>query len=199
MSKLIALDNGHGLRTPGKRTPIWTDGTLSLYTKKPFMHEWEFNRGVAKRLKKELEKNGFRVIEVSPTEDDISLTQRCKKANLANADIFVSVHANALGNTWNNQVKGIETLTSGKGESLKLGSIIQKHMVNDTGLVNRGLKDGSWLGVVKGTKMPAILLECGFMDNPAEARLLNSAEYRDIIASAIAKGICEYYAIKYKK
>jgi N-acetylmuramoyl-L-alanine amidase len=198
VSKLIALDNGHGLNTAGKRTPRWTDETTSTYTKKNFMHEWEFNRGVVKRLKVELERNGFEVLEVSPTEDDTSINARCREANSANADLFVSVHANALGNTWNERVKGIETLTSGKGESLRLGTILQKHMVADTGLVNRGLKDGKWLGVVRLTKMPSVLVEGGFMDNPSESKLLNSNEYRDVFAKALCKGVCEYYGVVYK-
>ena len=198
MSKLIALDNGHGIRTPGKRTPKWTDGTKSLYTKNDFMHEWEFNRGVVKRLKVELERNGFRVLEVSPTDIDTSIIRRTRAANLAKADIYVSVHANALGNVWNEKVNGIETLTSGKGESIGLGKILQKHMVWASGLRDRGLKDGSWLGVVKGTHMPAVLVECGFMDNPAEAKMLNMAEYRQQMAVALCKGICEYYNVVYK-
>jgi N-acetylmuramoyl-L-alanine amidase len=198
MSKLIALDNGHGIRTPGKRTPKWTDGTKSIYTKNDFMHEWEFNRGVVKRLKVELERNGFKVLEVSPTDIDTSIIRRTRAANLAKADIYVSVHANALGNVWNEKVNGIETLTSGKGESLALGKILQKHMVWASGLRDRGLKDGSWLGVVKGTHMPAVLVECGFMDNPAEAKMLNMAEYRQQMAVALCKGICEYYNVVYK-
>jgi N-acetylmuramoyl-L-alanine amidase len=198
MSKLIALDNGHGIRTPGKRTPKWTDGTKSIYTKNDFMHEWEFNRGVVKRLKVELERNGFKVLEVSPTDIDTSIIRRTRAANVAKADIYVSVHANALGNVWNEKVNGIETLTSGKGESLALGKILQKHMVWASGLRDRGLKDGSWLGVVKGTHMPAVLVECGFMDNPAEAKMLNMAEYRQQMAVALCKGICEYYNVVYK-
>ncbi len=198
MSKLIALDNGHGIRTPGKRTPKWTDGTKSIYTKNDFMHEWEFNRGVVKRLKIELERNGFRVLEVSPTDIDTSIIRRTRAANLAKADIYVSVHANALGNVWNEKVNGIETLTSGKAESLALGKILQKHMVWASGLRDRGLKDGSWLGVVKGTHMPAVLVECGFMDNPAEAKMLNMSEYRQQMAVALCKGICEYYNVVYK-
>jgi N-acetylmuramoyl-L-alanine amidase len=198
MSKLIALDNGHGIRTPGKRTPKWTDGTKSIYTKNDFMHEWEFNRGVVKRLKVELERNGFKVLEVSPTDIDTSIIRRTRAANVAKADIYVSVHANALGNVWNEKVNGIETLTSGKGESLALGKILQKHMVWASGLRDRGMKDGSWLGVVKGTHMPAVLVECGFMDNPAEAKMLNMAEYRQQMAVALCKGICEYYNVVYK-
>ena len=198
MAKLIALDNGHGIKTPGKRTPKWTDGTVSIYTKRDYMHEWEFNRGVVKRLKPLLERNGFKVLEVSPTEVDTSIVRRCRLANAHHADIFVSVHANALSSVWNEKVGGIETLTSGKGESLALGKILQKHMVWASGLKDRGLKDGSWLGVVKGTHMPAVLVECGFMDNPAEAKMLNMAEYRQQMAVALCKGICEYYNVVYK-
>jgi N-acetylmuramoyl-L-alanine amidase len=193
----VALDNGHGLKTPGKRTPVFTDGTRSTYTKKNFMHEWEFNRGVVKRMVPLLEKNGFDALEVSPVESDTKINDRCKLANNSNADIFISIHANALGSTWNENVKGIETLVGGS-ESKKLGSILQKHMVKSSGLNDRGLKDGKWLGVVKGTKMPAVLVECGFMDNPTEARLLLSSEYRDLMAVSLVKGICEYFGVAYK-
>jgi N-acetylmuramoyl-L-alanine amidase len=62
-----------------------------------------------------------------------------------------------------------------------------------TGLRDRGLKDGSWLAVVKYTRMPAALVECGFMDNPAEAKMLNMSEYRQLCAKAIADGIIEYF------
>jgi N-acetylmuramoyl-L-alanine amidase len=46
--------------------------------------------------------------------------------------------------------------------------------------------------------MPSVLVEGGFMDNPSEARLLNSNEYRDVFAKALAKGVCEYYGVDYK-
>jgi N-acetylmuramoyl-L-alanine amidase len=163
------------------------------------MHEWEFNRGVVKRLKELLEKNGFDVLEVSPTEEDTHLMKRVKLANDRKADIFVSVHANALGNKWNENVGGIETLTSGRGEGLRLGKILQKHMIWASGLKDRGMKDGNWTAVVKYTRMPAALVECGFMDNPAEAKMLNMNEYRTQMAEALACGICEFYNVQFQK
>lgn len=197
--KLIALDNGHGIKTPGKRTPKWTDGTVSLYTKKDFMHEWEFNRGVVKRLKTILEKNGFDVLEVSPTDEDTGLMKRVKLANDAKADIFVSVHANALGNVWNDRVEGVETLTMPTGSGFRLGKILQKHLVWASGLRDRGMKDGSRLAVCRFTHMPAALVECGFMDNPSEAKMLNMKEYRMLCAKALARGICEYYGVTFQE
>lgn len=194
---LIALDNGHGLNTPGKRTPIFSDGTKSSYTGKNFMHEWEFNRRVVQLLKLELERFGFAVIEVSPTEADTPIEKRCQVANNAGAQLYVSIHANALKDgIWGNP-EGIETLTYGSGESLRIGKIIQKQLISATGLRDRGMKDGSWLGVVKGTKMPAILTENGFMDNIREAKLLLSEDYRKKVAVAHAKGICEVFGVKY--
>jgi N-acetylmuramoyl-L-alanine amidase len=185
---LIALDNGHGANTPGKRTPKFEDGT--------FMHEWEFNRRVVQILAVELQRCGFSVLEVSPTDEDTDLMVRTARANTAKADLFLSVHANALTGSWGN-ARGIETLTAGVGESVRVGAILQRHLVADTGLYDRGLKDGTWLGVVKYTRMPAVLVECGFMDNLNEARLLVTEEYRRVCAVALAKGVCEAYSVQY--
>lgn len=197
MSKIIiALDNSHGLNTLGKRTPIFTDGIKSSYTGLNFMHEWEFSRRVVQLLKIELERCGLIVIEVSPTENDTSIEKRCQIANNAGANLYVSVHANADKGIWGN-ANGIETLTYGSGESLRIGQIIQRHLITDTGLRDRGMKDGSWLGVVQGTNMPAVLTENGFMDNLIEAKLLLSEQYRQKVAVAHAKGICEAFGVKY--
>jgi len=188
----VGTDNGHGLWTAGKRTPEFKDGTVSSYTGEPFMHEWEFNRAVVMYLVKELSRCGITPVELSPTEEDTSINSRCLNAYNAKVDLLLSVHANALTGTWNS-ANGIETLTSGVGESLRIGKIVQAELVKATGLRDRGMKDGSWLGLVKSTytkNIPVVLVECGFMDNDKEARLLLSDNYRRLCASAIAKGIC---------
>lgn len=197
MGKLIALDNGHGLNTGGKRTPFFTDGTVSSYTGENFMHEWEFNRAVVVLLKLELERCGFSTLEISPTEEDTDLNARSNIANKAGADFFLSVHANAAGGTWGTGGNGIETLTYNKGEGLRIGKILQSKLVEATGLRNRGMVDGSWLAVVKYTKMSTALVECGFMDNMTEAKLLLSEDYRKTCAVALAQGICEAFNVSY--
>jgi N-acetylmuramoyl-L-alanine amidase/LysM repeat protein len=194
MAKLIAIDDGHGMETSGKRTPT---GITSIDTGKNFMHENEFNRAVAKYLKAHLERNGFRTLMVAPTDADTSLSTRVATSNNAKADFYISIHANALAGKWGTH-GGTETLTYGSGESLRIGKIIHKHLMKGTPMRDRGIKDGSWLYVVKNTNAPAVLIEAGFMDNLAEAKLLNSDSFRRECAREIAMGICEGFGVTYK-
>lgn len=196
MTKLIALDNGHGLKTAGKRTPLFTDGTKSPYTGKNFMHEWEFNRQVVIYLDNELKRCGFKTVQVAPTENDVSITARCNVANNAKADLLVSIHANAFQGVWGS-ASGIETLTSKNKDSLFIGQHIQRAIVAETKLRDRGMKDGAWLGIVKQSKMPTVLVEGPFMDNLNEAKLLLSDAFRKTFAIAVAKGICAAYNVQY--
>lgn len=191
MTKLIALDDGHGKGTAGKRTPKFDNGDV--------MQENDFNRVVVNYLKIELEANGFNTLLTAPELGDVSLETRVSRANKAKADIFISVHANALKGVWGNW-GGIETYHYyGSKEGKKLAQIVHNHLMQGTGGFNdRGVKDAGFY-VIKYTKMPAILPECGFMDNKREALLLLSDNYRRETAKEIAQGVCEYYGVKYKK
>jgi len=60
-----------------------------------------------------------------------------------------------------------------------------------TDAVNRGIK-GRELYVVRHTRCPAVLVECGFINNPLEAQMISNGEYRERLASAIAEGIMSY-------
>lgn len=93
------------------------------------------------------------------------LTQTVKLANKSGADLFVSIHFNAGGG------KGTEVYTW-KGEKLKNAVNICSNM-NKLGFVNRGIKDGSSLFVIKNTKMNAILIEVCFVDTKTDVDLYN--------------------------
>ena len=195
MAKLIAIDDGHGMETSGKRTPILPDGLKSETGN--FMHENEFNRAVAKYLKVELERCGFRTVMVAPTDTDTSLATRVATANNSKADFYVSIHANAnTGSfgTWG----GTETFAWSSGESLRVGKIVHKHVMGGTSLRDRGVKNGDWLYVLKNTNMPAILIEAAYMDNLNEAKLLLSDAFRRETAREVAQGLCEAYGVPYK-
>ena len=88
----ILLDNGHGNDTPGKRSPIWPDGSQLL--------EWQFNRDIVTRTATILRKAGIPVECLVPESQDIALSERCRRANVfaRRGDcLLISVHANAGG------------------------------------------------------------------------------------------------------
>lgn len=181
------LDAGHFLTTPGKRTP---DGS---------MKEYEFNSKVAYYVKELLE--GYENVTVYFAHDnktDVPLDDRVNKANKLKVDCYVSIHANAYGNGWND-AEGIETYvyTTKPKEALELAAHVQNQLIRETGRKNRGVKTANFQ-VLRETHMTAILIECGFMTNKEEARLLKSDAYRKKCAEAIVKGLVEQYKLKAK-
>lgn len=182
----IAIDAGHGPQTPGKRCP---DDS---------MREFTFNSvtaGYVFELLKEYE--GIEIIKVYEPQRDVPLKERTDRANAWNAAIFISIHANASGNEWSD-AHGIETFvyTEASKASIALAGAVQRNLIQSTGLSDRGVKKDN-LHVVRETKMPAILVECGFMTNHTEAELLKSDVYRRKCATAIVKGVAETYGLKH--
>ena len=182
----ICLDAGHGIGTPGKRSP---DCTLI---------EYEFNRDVTMRLKKILENHGIEIILTCYDDVDVPLGSRCKIANQNKADYFVSIHANAYGECWND-ARGWEALIIGKGgKAERLAECIRKHSIKDLGLKDRGVKVQN-CQVLRDTNMPAVLIEHGFYTNKEECGILKTEGFRQKCAEADAKGILEYLGIEYNE
>jgi len=123
-------------------------------------------------------------------------------ANTLNADLFVSIHANAAG-TWrapNPAPQGIETwYNHGENElnsnnsftSRQFAEIVQRHLISRTNANCRGLRYGPGLIVLRDSNMPSALLELGFLTNPAEAALLATVQYQWQLAYAIRDAIVE--------
>ena len=187
---IVAVDDGHGIETSGKRTP---DG----------FKENIFNDAVKQFLFKELWNNGIIVVDCSPGREDNSLQDRVKREIDGKADAFISIHYNAMGNVWNNSVGGIETYyNNGSVNGKRLANCAHTELVKGTSLKNRGVKSDSTLYstglyVLAKTNSPAILVECGFMDNPEEARLMATESYQKECAKEICQGICNYFGINY--
>lgn len=185
MGKLIkvAVDDGHGLETSGKQTPYG-------------YKENEFNHFTKEYLVEELERNKFEVIDCSPSREDNSLSNRVEICNKAKADIFISIHFNAFNGKWH-EFGGIESycyLFKSKAE--KLTRAIHKHLLRGTKLTDRGVKSANFY-VLRNTRCPACLVECGFMDNQKEASLMKTMAYRKECAKEICQGICEYFEREY--
>lgn len=195
---LWCLDNGHGNKTPGKRSPVFEfDG------KEDRLFEYEFNRDIVKRIIERLEKEGISYFNVVPEVDiDDFLQGRVDRANNKKSDLpklYVSIHSNAAPakdiNSWGaDSASGIETwhhANSSKGQ--KMAGIFQKHLIEKTGFKNRHLKTTEQVGlfVLRKTNMPSILTENGFYNNRLEVRELMKPEVRQKIADAHVEAILE--------
>ena len=181
----IVIDAGHGFGTPGKRT---VDG----------MREYEFNRAVASEMKKLLlNYEGVSVLFTHSDQRDVTLHERTTKANRENVDVFISIHANAYGNgkEWTS-AEGIETYvyTTKPKASTQLAQLVQEELIQHTKRKNRGVKTANF-HVLKATSMTALLCECGFMTNKAEASLLRTPHYRLTCAKAIVGAVVKYYKL----
>jgi N-acetylmuramoyl-L-alanine amidase len=81
--------------------------------------------------------------------------------------------------------------TENREESIELAKCVAKAVDSATSLHNRGVKSARFC-VLRGTQMPAILVEVGFISNQAEEKNLKNPAYRQAVASSIAKGILNY-------
>lgn len=191
---LWCLDNGHGKKTAGKRSPKLENGDQLL--------EYEFNRDIVKKIIKALDEKGVKSFNVVPEVDvDNMLEGRVKRANQKKSDLpklFVSVHANAAparpGKWGAASISGIETWffhNSRKGR--KLATVFQKHLVAETGWKNRFIKSrpNKQFYVLRQTNMTAVLTENGFYNNKEECKELLKDSVRQKIADAHVKAIME--------
>lgn len=213
MSKkyLIAVDSGHGMSTPGKRTPKLTKnlyiGGKLVKKKGDIIHEKEFNKPAAEYLIEALERCGFDTINVSPGTSDISLQDRVRKANNAGADFYISKHYNAIGSCskFQDSTKGIVSIYNyGSSRSEKAAKLIQEELIKEHGGRSFGARadkdiSGCSLYVLRNTRMPAVLTESGFMDYQPEAERMLDPKFQKEDAEATCKAICKYFEVSYKK
>lgn len=174
--KVIFIDAGHGGRDPGAVGNGLKEAEQAL--------------DIANKLARELQSRGHEV-KFSRTDNRfIPLGNRYGMANSSGADIFVSIHLNSSGDP---NAKGVEVLyKEDKRKSGVLAKSVQDRMVASTGAKNRGIKLRNDLAVLNGSKMPAILVEGGFVSSPAESSLIKTSAYKDKIARSIADGIDSY-------
>lgn len=130
------------------------------------------------------------------TKGDPSLTlkRRCEIANKADADVFISIHLNSAENK---SATGVEVLRYGSVSSRTkdLAENVQEKLVDATGFKDRGVKIRNNLYVLKHTKMPAILVETGFISNNEQCEDLFSSDCQFYIAQAIFIATMETFRI----
>lgn len=136
---------------------------------------------------------GHTVIELRPSSASSvsdSLQRRYNKANSNDVDMCVSIHANAGGG------KGTEVFTY-RGKEVKEARAVLNNIVS-LGFVNRGIKDGSNLAMVKNPVAVAMLIEICFVDTESDVNLYNSIG-SEKIANAIVKGLTGQSVVGNKK
>ncbi|WP_414550398.1 N-acetylmuramoyl-L-alanine amidase [Anabaena sp. CCY 0017] len=140
------------------------------------------NTDVGNRVISKLRALGHEVIPCKPdrsTSVTNSLFQRINTANTNRVEVFVSIHFNAF----NGRANGTEVFASSDA-----GRRIAQPVLNEIvrlGFFNRGVKSGSHLYVLRNTRMPAILVECCFIDSPKDMNIFDS----EATANAIVKGL----------
>jgi N-acetylmuramoyl-L-alanine amidase len=190
-NKVIVIDPGHGGVDPGAQNSG--------------VKEKDINLDISLRLRKVLETKGCTVILTREVDKDffmpgkyvgrmakrIDLNQRISLASSNNADLFISIHSNSFPrrNTY-----GMETYYHQKSSTGKiLAELIQKQLTQLQPENKRQAKAGDYY-LINQTKMPAVIVEVGFISNPRERKMLLSNDYRDSIANAIADGLVSYFA-----
>jgi len=153
------------------------------------LREQEVTFGIADALRKLLVAAGHEVrMSRNRVTDNVgnslssSIGGRAEGANRFGAEVFVSIHCNAGGGT------GCETLIYARGGRAEaLATAVQRALVSRLGLRDRGVKVRPKLGVLRLTKMPALLVETAFIDNPQDAALLQNEQ--QTFAEAIFAGL----------
>lgn len=174
--KVVVIDPGHGGRQNGAISP---SGVI----------EKEVNLEIAKNLYELLTSEGAFVIMTRTEDKEVTLEDRVSIANLNRADIFVSIHNNALPS--NPAIRGTETYYH-TPFSKSLAAAIQKRLTEEIKLPDRGIKVAGFV-VIKKTNMPAVLVEVAYLTNPEDENLLKDTEFKKKTALGIFKGIKEYF------
>jgi N-acetylmuramoyl-L-alanine amidase len=174
----IVVDAGHGGEDPGAR------GRSALPEK-------TINLDIARELAQRLKERGANVLMTRSTDRFISLDGRAAFADRTHADLFVAIHADSARRA---SADGM-TVYIGRGSSAQSRSAAQHiaSALQRAGLEFRGVQTAGFRVLVAHSR-PAVLIECGFLSNQAEARQLNNEAHRARIAQAIADGVAAYFA-----
>jgi N-acetylmuramoyl-L-alanine amidase len=194
---IVLLDPGHGDQDAGA---VGINGLL----------EKRVAYDVAVRTARKLQRSGIRAILSRRRDEFVSLSDRAIRAKRVGAGLFISIHANSTGKS---SVDGIETYVmpvagypstsssdalvqryAGNAHDARntaLGVLLQRGMLSTTKASDRGLKRARFY-VLREAPCPAALVECGFLSNKREARLMEGPVYRDKLAEGITRGIVTY-------
>ena len=198
--RVIVIDPGHGGIQSGARS------VRSGHFEKEFTLDW------ASRLAGLLATNGWKVFLTRTNDTDVSLSNRVAFAEAHHADLFISLHFNS--HAPDEREAGLETycltpagmpstVTRGYADplarvfpnngfdarNLQWAVHLHRALLQATGLEDRGVRRARFIGVLRGQHRPAVLIEGGYLSNPREAKLIESPEFRQTLAEAVANAL----------
>lgn len=192
----LALNAGHYKYTAGKRCHADIDPKQT--------REWVLNDRICDKIETILAGyDGIEVLRIDDTsgEADTSLANRTTKANNWGADFYLSIHHNAAGKKFSGGGIVAYVYTSPDAKSLEWQKDLYNASVKATGL--KGDRSAPLakknLHEVRETKMPAVLMECGFMDSTTDVPIILSEDFADKIAKAFADVVIEKSGATKKK
>jgi N-acetylmuramoyl-L-alanine amidase len=195
------IDPGHGGENTGTR-----GRTSGVYEKTLVLD-------IAFRVERLLREQGVEVVMTRRSDVFVELSERAAIANRARADAFVSIHLNWAADA---SVNGVETFymprvgaasavrasarfdngqrfagNENDGANELLSQHVHRALLSATGAADRRVR-GARFAVLRDARIPATLVECGYLSNAAEERRVLTEEYRERIARGIANGIVSY-------
>lgn len=190
MSKqhIVCLDPGHGPDTVNGSP----DGSYK---------EREFAWDMYTRLRPLLEQQGIGVVCTRRQDNKPSLTERANVSNRAGADLFVSLHSNAEGGAGWGTACGLLVYTSAPPDTaarnVAARAILARMREAGVAISGGGLLHQIEYTVLAKTTAPAVLIEYGFHTNREDVTLLRDGAYRDKLAEATAKGVCDFLGVSW--
>ena len=174
-SGVVVLDPGHGGRDPGAISCLGH-------------HEKDIVLQISRRVESILQRRGIEVIKTRRGDTFVELEERAAIANRANADLFVSIHADSNHDP-SHRGFTLYIANAASNTSRRAARNLENAFLS-AGIPGKGIRTADYRVLVR-TQGPAVLVETGFLSNPTEARLLTQAEHQNRVALAIANGIIE--------
>lgn len=184
----IALNAGHGLNTAGKRCLASLDPNET--------REWQLNSRICNKIEDKLKSyDGYELIRLDDTtgKTDVALKTRTNKANEFGADFYLAIHHNAGVNGGNGGGVMSFVYTKASAQSKEWQKELYNAIIKNTGLKgNRATPITSAnLHEVRESKMPAVLIECGFMDSATDVPIILSDTFAEQVANACVEVLIE--------
>lgn len=174
---VVAIDPGHGGGDPGA---VGING----------LQEKGVVFSVSSQVAQQLRRKGINAVLTRTGDQEIDLAPRVATAARVKADLFVSIHANSISLS-RPDINGLETYYYASAQGRRLARAIHNRILRSTNMTDKGVRQARFY-VIRHTKMPAVLVEIGFVTGSQDAARLASPAGRSQLAEAISQGIIDY-------